>query len=144
VIWRAGHGALVISLPRGVKVDTNDLGGRYHRKVTTLRVPEAVIKVLLAVSSESNRWLEAAEIIADAFLDIYASPHGHRDMTRAQAAFVEEQDRLTNRARRMFLSPRSHGVETGSSLVTCMTEVHFRTQTPEWSLSATASTAEAT
>jgi hypothetical protein len=134
----------MISLPQGVKVDTNDLGGRYHRKVTSLRIPEAVIKVLLAVSSESNRWLEAAEVIADAFLDIYASPRGYRDMTRAQTAFVEEQDRLTSRARRMFVSLRSHGMEIGSSRVACMADVHFRIQTPEWSLSATASIAKTT
>jgi hypothetical protein len=107
--WQAGCAALMISLSQGVRVDINDLGGRYYRKVTSLRVPEVVVKVLLSASMESNRWLEAAEIITDAFLDIYASPRGYRTMTGAQIAYVEEQDRLTSRAHQMLDSLRIHG-----------------------------------
>jgi len=113
VTWRAGHAALVISLPKGARVDSNDLGGCYHRKVTSFRIPEGFVKVLLAVSAESNRWLEAAEVVTDAFLDIYASPRGYRNMSEAQISYVEEQDRLTSRARQMVAS-RSQGVKAGS------------------------------
>ena len=31
--WRAGHAAVMISFPQGIRADTNDLGGRYYRKV---------------------------------------------------------------------------------------------------------------
>lgn len=106
VTWRAGNAALVLSLPCGVKVDSNDLGGLYYRKITSLRIPEIRIKVLLTPVLKNNRWLEAAEIVADVFLDIYASPLGYRDMAQAQLAYIEEQDRSTGRARRMFSSLR--------------------------------------
>lgn len=106
VTWRAGNAALVLSLPCGVKVDSNDLGGLYYRKITSLRIPEIRIKVLLTPVLKNNRWLEAAEIVADVFLDIYASPLGYRDMAQAQLAYIEEQDRPTGRARRMFSSLR--------------------------------------
>lgn len=101
----------MISLSQGIRVDSNDLGGRYYRKVTSLRIPEVFVKVLLSVSTESNRWLEVAEIVTDAFLDIYASPRGYRSMTSAQVAYVEEQDKLTSRARQMLASLRSQGVK---------------------------------
>jgi hypothetical protein len=105
----------MISLSQGVRVDSNDLGGHYHRKLTSLKIPKVFVKVLLSTSGASNHWLEAAEIITDAYLDIYASPRGHRKMTATQIAYVEEQDILTNRARQMLVSLRSQGVKTSSS-----------------------------
>jgi hypothetical protein len=112
ITWRAGNAALILSLPCGVKVDSNDLGGLYYRKITSLRIPEIRIKILLTPVLKSNRWLEAAEIVADAFLDIYASPLGYRDMAQAQLAYVEEQDRPTGRAQRMFSPLRPHTTDT--------------------------------
>ena len=101
----------MISLSQGVRVDTNDLGGSYHRRVTSFRIPEVVGKVLLAASTERNRWLEAAEMVTDVFVDIYASPRGYRDMSNTQIAYVEEQDRLTRRVRQMLVSFQSEGVK---------------------------------
>lgn len=112
--WRAGHAALVLSLPRGLTLDNNDLGGRFHRKLTSLRVPRASVKVLLTMPVEGRPWLEVGEIVTDAYLDIYSSPSGWHEMAEAQVAFVEQQDRLTGRARRMFgvLQP-SNGTNSG-------------------------------
>ncbi|RDB25364.1 Protein CSF1 [Hypsizygus marmoreus] len=102
ITWRADHAALLVTLPFGVNVDSNDLGGRYHRKVTSVKLPEICVKVLLTASTEENRWLEAADVTTDAYVDIYSTPHGYRALAQAQIAYVEDQDRLTGRARHMF------------------------------------------
>ena len=60
--------------------------------------------MLLNTSPGSNNWLEAGEITGDIFLDMYNAPRGFRSMMRAQAAFIEDQDQLTGRARHMFRS----------------------------------------
>lgn len=96
-----------------MNLDTNDLGGSYHRRVTSLRIPEIVCKVFLTASTERNRWLEAAEMVTDVFVDIYTSPRGYRDMLNTQITYVEEQDRLTRRACRMLVSFQSQGVKLG-------------------------------
>jgi len=102
VTWKAGLAAIVVRLDQGLKVDSNDLGAHHYRRVTSIKVPHISSKVLLTASTERKVWLEAAEVIFDAYLDIYSAPKGHRLATRAQLAFVEEQDRLTGRAKRMF------------------------------------------
>ena len=108
--WKAGLASVVVCLGQGLKFDSNDLGAHHYRRVMSIRIPHISSKVLLTASTERNVWLEAAEIIFDAYLDIYSAPKGHRLMTRAQSTFVEEQDRLTGRARRMFesLRPQRH------------------------------------
>jgi hypothetical protein len=104
IIWRAGHAALQISFPKGLRFETNDMGGKLYRRVMTLRLPLVSAKVYLRVGTEDeNRtWIEAAESFADAHLDIYSSPLGWQDKTRAQVEFVRTQDILTGRAQWMF------------------------------------------
>ena len=104
--WKAGLASMVVCFEHGLKFDSNDLGAHHYRRVLSIRIPHISSKVLLTASIERNVWLEAAEIIFDAYLDIYLAPKGHRLTTRAQSTFVEEQDRLTGRAKRMFDSLR--------------------------------------
>ncbi|CAA7261639.1 unnamed protein product [Cyclocybe aegerita] len=111
--WKAGHAALLVQLSEGLKLNSNDLGTRQYRKVSSLRVPDVSAKVLLAPSVERNLWLEAAEFVCDAYLDIYAAPMGHRVFTRAQLAFIEEQDKGTGRARRLFEQLRQRNRRPG-------------------------------
>lgn len=106
--WRAGLAALVVRFNQGLKFDSNDLGAHHYRRVTSIRIPHISSKVLLTASTERNVWLEAAEMVFDVYLDIYSAPKGHRLTTRVQLAFVEEQDRLTGRAKRIFEQLR-HG-----------------------------------
>ncbi|KAF4621408.1 hypothetical protein D9613_000735 [Agrocybe pediades] len=100
--WNIGQAAILVCLEQGVKFDSNDLGAHQYRKVTSLVVPKISISVLLSPFPDHNRWLEAAKVDLDAYLDNYASPVGHRTMTRRQLAFIEAQDRLTGRALKMF------------------------------------------
>ncbi|KAJ3826303.1 hypothetical protein F5880DRAFT_1610366 [Lentinula raphanica] len=96
ILWKAGRAAVLISVNRGLKIDHNDLGSTFHRKLTSIRLPHFSIKTLLNFN-ESDTWLEAAEIVTDAFLDIYSSPPGWHEMSAAQAEFVWEQDQPTGR-----------------------------------------------
>lgn len=107
--WTAGDACLVISLDDGLKIDSNDRGGNLYRKLTSVRVPRITVKPLFSpeVVTLRRHWFEAAEVVADAYLDIYSSPKGWKDAARVQAAFVREQDAPTGRVRRMFAGPRA-------------------------------------
>ncbi|KAG6900261.1 hypothetical protein C0993_000714 [Termitomyces sp. T159_Od127] len=115
--WRAGQAALALNLPRGIKLNSNDLGGRFHRKLTSVKVPDIDVKVLLASQPHGSRWVEAARFSADAYVDVYTAPLGYRETARKQIAYIEEQDRLTGRARRMFAPLGPHNAEYPSDSV---------------------------
>ena len=100
--WKAGHASLSISLPRGLRLDTNDLGGQFHRKMVSLRLPRVALRTLLASETNQSSWLEAGELSGDCNLDIYLAPIGWQDKAQAQAGFVQEQDQLTGRVQKMF------------------------------------------
>jgi hypothetical protein len=98
----------VLSFSSGLNIASNDAGGQFHRKLTSLRLPSVSVKVFLTSSWECNRWLEAAELVADGYLDIYSSPCGWREMAQAQAVFIDAQDQLTGRAKRIFRVLQPH------------------------------------
>ncbi|KAJ3735770.1 hypothetical protein DFJ43DRAFT_832425 [Lentinula guzmanii] len=106
VLWRAGRAAVLASVTRSLKIDHNDLGGTFHKKLTSVRLPHLSLKALLDYS-EPNTWLEAAEVVTDAFLDIYSSPAGWHEMSAAQANFVWEQDRPTGRVEQLIKTLKS-------------------------------------
>lgn len=101
-IWKAEQAALLVRLPKGIKLDRNDLGTNLYKRVTSLRLPGVAVKILLTGTPRPKTWLEAAEIGSDVYMDIYSSPYNHQAVTRAQLAFIEEQDSLTGRAKRIF------------------------------------------
>jgi hypothetical protein len=102
ITWRVDHAALLLSLPGGLKASTNDLGGQFHRRLASLRVPRIFVKFLLRSQAEHRRWLEVCELDSDAYLDVYFSPAGWKEKAEKQAAFIEEQDLPSGRAERMF------------------------------------------
>ncbi|KAF8210348.1 hypothetical protein K438DRAFT_1959629 [Mycena galopus ATCC 62051] len=108
VTWRVDNAALLLSLPGGLRADANDLGGQFHRNLTSLRVPRICVKFLLRSLAEHRRWLEVCELESDAYLDMYSSPIGWRKKAADQTAFIEEQDLPTGRAKRMFGGLGSH------------------------------------
>ncbi|KIK67374.1 hypothetical protein GYMLUDRAFT_156567 [Collybiopsis luxurians FD-317 M1] len=101
LLWKAGPAAISLFTPQGLKLDFNDLGGQHHKKLTSIRLPHLELKALLDYN-ESNTWLEAAEIVTDAFLDMYTSPSGWQEMRAAQADFIREQDQPTGRVERFI------------------------------------------
>ncbi|EEB92569.1 hypothetical protein MPER_08900 [Moniliophthora perniciosa FA553] len=101
VVWKLGEAALQVSLPDGFSLDNNDLGGQDYRKLTSVRLPHLTAKAFLT-QAESPVWLEVGSLSTDLYLDMYSLPYGWQKNAEAQAQFVEEQDRKTGRARRMF------------------------------------------
>ncbi|KAK7057149.1 hypothetical protein R3P38DRAFT_1162521 [Favolaschia claudopus] len=101
VTWNVDNSALLLSVPGGLHLDTNDLGGQFHRNLTSVRIPLVKVKFLLRSLAERRRWLEVGDMELDVCLDMYSSPIGWRKRKADQTAFIEEQD-ITGRARRMF------------------------------------------
>jgi hypothetical protein len=115
-IWLAGHAALEVSLSRGLALEMNDLAGRFHRKVTNLRIPQIYFKILITASSGRHSWLEAARFASDANLDIYSAPNGWRESGREQAEYIRAQDAVTGRAKFLF-DGASLKYDNGSSVI---------------------------
>lgn len=102
VVWNVGTVAAEFTLPDGIRLDMNDLGGKTFRKVTGIRVPEGTIKLLLASRQDQSRWIEAADVRFDIDIDIYSSPPGWRESARLQTEFIAHQDALTGRANILY------------------------------------------
>ena len=101
-VWKVDTSAVHIALPKGLRMDNNNLGGKLHRTMTSLRIPEMSVKLLTSATMHHNRWLEAASIKVNADVDIYTSPAGWRELAEDQLDFVNEQDYLTGRAAEML------------------------------------------
>ena len=97
-VWQAENGALELRLSHGFRMDSNDLAGKLYSKVTSFRVPNGSIKLLLSKAVASSDWQEAADITFDANIDIYSAPRDWRKKAQAQAEFLAAQDGLTYRA----------------------------------------------
>ncbi|TFK54421.1 hypothetical protein OE88DRAFT_1676060 [Heliocybe sulcata] len=102
LVWLAGNSALEIRIPQGLSLNTNDLAGELHRKVTTLRLPGAVVKAFKSSGPPRRQWSEAASLTVDLYLDMYSRPEGWQQAARAQAEFVSAQDVLTGRAKVLY------------------------------------------
>ncbi|KAG9221064.1 hypothetical protein CCMSSC00406_0005497 [Pleurotus cornucopiae] len=100
--WLASPAALVVSLPKGLQIDSNDKPGLFHKRVTSIRLPIVTANLLHATPSLRKAWLETASFSTDLNLDIYAAPYGWQAKARAQNEFVAKQDSLTGRAARML------------------------------------------
>ncbi|KXN92475.1 Protein CSF1 [Leucoagaricus sp. SymC.cos] len=101
-ILRANSAALQILYKSGIKLDSNDVGGVNYSKSTGLRIPHLGVKVLLNSSSERNVWLEAVDVAADLYMDVYTAPKGYKEHIERQRAFVSEQDKMTDRAAKLL------------------------------------------
>ena len=102
-VWLAGEAAAELSLPNGLRFDTNDLAGKSFRRVTSLRLPEGSAKLLLSSKQDRSRWIEAADARLDVDLDIYSTPTGWRESARRQTEFISEQDAPTGRAKILYM-----------------------------------------
>lgn len=81
----------------------NDLAGKSFRKVTSLRLPEATVRIILASRQDRTRWIEVADARVDVNLDLYSAPPGWQESARRQADFIAEQDHLTGRAKILYM-----------------------------------------
>lgn len=100
LVWKAGGAALHFYAPKGIRIDFNDLAGKTYKKVTSMRLRQGVLKLLLASGPKS--WLEAAYTEVDCCLDSYSTPKGWEGAAETQAKFVIEQDAPTGRAKQLI------------------------------------------
>ena len=97
MVWRVGKTAVEIRCPQGFTTSTNNLAGKYHQTLTSLRLPRVAATVFLRRDTDSSRsWMEAATISGDIFLDVYSSPH-QSSRGLAQDRFIRSQDAITKR-----------------------------------------------
>lgn len=110
--WLAGQTALNVTLPKGVHFQSNDLASQLYRKVLSIKVPAASIKILLAPPNGRDSWWEAASVSFDVNLDMYSSPLGWKDTARAQTEFILREDCLTGRMSDLFTSLNAGNIGT--------------------------------
>lgn len=103
LVWKAGGAALHFHVPRGLRIDFNDLAGKAYRKVTSIRLRQGIIRLLLASGPNQSSWLEAAHTEVDCCVDLYSAPKGWEEAARNQAKFVVEQDIPTGRAKQLIM-----------------------------------------
>jgi protein CSF1 len=90
--------SLQLHIPQGIKFDFNDLAGSSYKKVTEVRVCQAVVRALLRSRTHRDTWLEAGSVAFDVGVDIYSSPERWREAAVAQMNHLAVQDALTRRA----------------------------------------------
>ncbi|KAI0342100.1 hypothetical protein BDW22DRAFT_1358216 [Trametopsis cervina] len=101
IVWHAGNAAAELSLPKGLRLDHNDVAGKNYKSVTSIRIPQASTKLLISRSEDQNDWHEAMNARLDLNVDMYSTPPGWQDKARAQSEFLAAQDSHTERV--MFL-----------------------------------------
>ena len=102
LVWKAGGAALHFCAPRGLRVDFNDLAGKAYKKVTSVRLRQGIIRLLLASGPNQLSSLEAAHTEVDCCVDLYSAPAGWGEAARNQAKFIVEQDASTGRAKQLL------------------------------------------
>ena len=102
LVWKAGGAALHFYVPRGLRIDFNDSAGRVYKKVTSVRLRQGIIRLLLASGPNQSSLLEAAHTELDCCFDIYSAPKGWEQAARNQAKFLVEQDVPTGRAKQLI------------------------------------------
>lgn len=102
LVWKAGGAALEFCAPKGVRVDLNDLAGKTYKKVTSIRLRQGILKLLLASGPNQASWLEAARTEVDCCVDFYNTPIGWQEAAKRQARFFAEQDAPTGRAKQLI------------------------------------------
>ncbi|KAI0093075.1 hypothetical protein BDY19DRAFT_882324 [Irpex rosettiformis] len=101
LVWQIDNAAAELSLPKGLRIDVNDVGGKFYKSVTSIRVPLAIAKLLVSQSVGASDWHEAMCARMDVNIDIYSAPPGWKEKAQAQMEFLVAQDSHTERV--MFL-----------------------------------------
>jgi len=103
LVWKVGGTALHFCVPKGVRIDFNDLAGKTYKKVNSIRLRQGTIKLLLASGPNQSTWLEAAHVELGCCIDLYRAPKGWQEAAQNQAQFVVEQDAPTGRAKQLIM-----------------------------------------
>ncbi|KAG9009804.1 hypothetical protein FRB93_005075 [Tulasnella sp. JGI-2019a] len=129
--------AIQLGLPQGLSLDFNNLAGKNHRKVTSIRIPRICGKALLQSPYRADDWAEVGTIDLDIFLDLYSSPHGWRASALEQLRFVLHQDANTRRLHFLYQLSEDQGrnpkLETFLPTFGSIPRKHWPTRHPRYS-----------
>ena len=103
LVWQVDNAAAELSMPRGLRLDTNDVPGKAYSKVTSIRAPEASLKILLCKAADLNEWHEAMAVEMDMNVDLYSAPKDWPEKAKAQLEFLAAQDSHTGRATFLYM-----------------------------------------
>jgi hypothetical protein len=103
LVWQADSAAVELRLPNGLRMDSKDLAGKLYSKVTSVRIPDGSVKMLLSKPSSPSEWHEVAGVTLDAYIDNYSAPLGWQERAQAQAEFLAKQDGHTCRVLFLYM-----------------------------------------
>jgi hypothetical protein len=115
--------AIILSVPEGLTLDSNDWAGSMYRKVFSVRLPNACIQALVR---DRDEWLEAARLQFDIDMDQYSAPAGWQAGAKAQKDFITKQDHTTGRLSHFLESVVDGGLLLESSFGHLFTLVQTR------------------
>jgi hypothetical protein len=98
LVLLAGQSTVVVIIPKRTWMASNNRAGQSYYRVTSFRLPQASLKLLLGIGARPISWIEALELSFDVSIDIYSSPPGWELVASTQKKFIEMQDALTGRA----------------------------------------------
>lgn len=100
--WSIPQAAIRLSVPSGIRYDSNDLAGRTYKHIKSVVVPSVKLRCLLAQTPNTPRllseWFEIASASFDINADIYGAPPNWKADAQRQRIFVQSQDMFTSRA----------------------------------------------
>ncbi|KAF8320822.1 hypothetical protein DL93DRAFT_2163795 [Clavulina sp. PMI_390] len=102
VAWVLPQAAVQLSLPDGMRFDSNNMPGQYHWTTKSIAIPAVRVRTLLAPAHSppikgGRSWIEVGCASFDFYCDIYGAPLGWRALSERQKLFVEFQDAITRR-----------------------------------------------
>jgi hypothetical protein len=112
LVWHVDNAAAELSLPRGMRLDLNDVAGKFYKSVTSIRIPQIMLKLLITRAISVNEWHEAMDMQLDFNVDIYSAPDGWQEKAQAQAKFLAAQDSHTERVRFLYMPDQSLPFDT--------------------------------
>jgi hypothetical protein len=100
--WSIPQAAIRLSVPSGIRYDSNDLAGKTYRHTKSVVAPSIKLRCLLAQAPNKSglldEWFEIASASFDINADIYGAPPNWKADAQRQRLFVQSQDMLSGRA----------------------------------------------
>lgn len=108
--WSVPRAAIRLSIPNGIRYDSNDLGGKTYKHLKSVVVPSVKLRCLSRTASHAgllDEWFEIASASFDINADIYGAPPNWKADAQRQKIFVQSQDMLTGRVSWVYDSSSS-------------------------------------
>lgn len=108
--WRIPGAAILLSIPSGIRYDSNDFAGKTYRQLKSVVVPSVKFRCLAQTPNDArllDEWFEIASASFDIHVDIYRAPPNWEADAQRQRMFVQSQDAFTSRASWIYGSSSS-------------------------------------